>query len=127
MEGGGLVCCSTEQMFQISKIYLTHHVISKVITTLPSLNSKETQRVFIFAMHFISSLARSQTFLECQVWGMALHYAMPSRGTNMKHPGAWCGVTHGPFSVVFNLLKDSYIFISQAEKGALSTSSRTGN
>ena len=56
--------CSKSQKFTSP-----YRVISKeVITTLPSLNSKETKRVFIFAMHFISSLAQSQTFLECQVW-----------------------------------------------------------
>ena len=119
--GGGLTGCSTEQMFQISEIYLTlscdlkrsHNKSAKpeVWRGTEGVHLRYTLHLFIGTFTDITGMPGT---------GKALHQATPSRGTKRIHLGACCGATPVPSSVVFNLLKDSYIFISQV-KGMLSS------
>lgn len=119
--GGGLTGCSTEQMFQISEIYLTlscdlkrsHNKSAKpeLWRGTEGVHLRYTLPLFIGTFTDITGTPST---------GKALQWAMPSRGTKTIHLGACWGATPVPSSVVFNLLKDSYIFISQV-KGMLSS------
>ena len=87
--GGGLTGCSTEQMFQISEIYLTLSCdLKRSHNKSAKPNSEEAQRVFIFVTHFICSLAHSQTLLECQV--------QERHCTRLRLPGVPKGYTWVP-------------------------------
>lgn len=124
ISGSWVIGCSTEQMFQISKIYpILARDLKRSHNKSEKPKLKESHMVFLFTTHFIYSF----TNMQCQVWGMPSHYTVPSRGAKMTHLSACCGATHSPPSVFFNLLRDNYIFISRVEKGTLGTGSQTGN